>query len=182
MLLQTGYVSIIFYGLGLKVRRRQPSGRYALCALLHAIIRLRRSAVDILKKTISRKFTQSLANEFDAGTVSGSPGEGGVPCNEWRIERFGKSDVSRIVGCQVAPERPDSKEENVVRVTIQGQISEVAECLLAPLGVHFAGEGVAPQDLSNLEIEQMRGVQCFVATEQPLGYPPRYRCVEQHLQ
>ncbi len=30
----------------LKVSRRQPSGRYALCALLHAIIHLRPSAVN----------------------------------------------------------------------------------------------------------------------------------------
>ena len=36
---------IIFYGSGLKVSRRQPSGRYALCALPHAIIHLRPSAV-----------------------------------------------------------------------------------------------------------------------------------------
>ena len=100
----------------------------------------------------------SLANDFDAGTVSGSPRQRGVPRNQRRIERFRKSKVSRVVGCQVAPERPDSKEENVVWITVQRQIGEIFECLLAPLRVHFAGEGIAPQDLRNLKIEHMRGV------------------------
>ncbi len=69
-----------------------------------------------------------------------------------------------------------------MRVTVQVQISEIVERLLAPLGIHFAGEGIATQDLGNLEIEQMRGMQCFVLTEQPLGYPPRCQGVEQHFE
>ncbi len=114
--------------------------------------------------------------------MSGSPREGGVPCNERGIERFGKRDVSRIVRCQVVPERPDSKEEDVVRVTVQRQISEIFECLLAPLAVHFTGEGIATQDLNNFEVKHMRGVQCIVASEQSLSYSPGRRCVEQHFE
>src|SRR5919106_2394378 len=134
------------------------------------------------KRSDRARMPWSLANDFDAGTVSGSPRQRGVPRNQRRIERFRKSKVSRVVGCQVAPERPDSKEENVVWITVQRQIGEIFECLLAPLRVHFAGEGIAPQDLRNLKIEHMRGVQCIFAAEQPLSYPTGCGCVEQHFE
>ena len=69
-----------------------------------------------------------------------------------------------------------------MRVAVQRQISEIVERLLAPLGVHFAGESISTQYLNNFEVEYMRGVQRIVPAEQSLGYPGRRRCVEQHFE
>ena len=99
-----------------------------------------------------------LTDDLDTGAVSGCSCERAIPCNERGVERFGKSDVCRIVRCQVTAERPDSKEEQVVRVTVYCQFCEIFERLLTPLRVHIARVGVTAQDLGNLEIDHMRGM------------------------
>ena len=134
------------------------------------------------KRVASQRLSTELTDDLDTGAVSGGSCERAIPCNERGVERFGKSDVSRIVRCQITAESPDSKEEEVVRVTVYCQISEIFERLLAPLRVHFARMGVTAQNLSNLEIDHMRGMQRVVAGKQSLGYFPGRGCVEQHFQ
>jgi len=119
------------------------------------------------------------ANDFDARVVSGNFRKRAVAGHEWSIERFGKREVSGVVGCQIAPKRPDPRQENVVRITVERQISEIFKRLRAPLRGHFAGECVAPQDLGDLEIEHMRHVQRVVPPEQPFGHFAGRRRVEQ---
>src|ERR687891_1050668 len=84
---------------------------------------------------------RSLANDFDAGTVSGSPRQRGVPRNERRIERFRKSKVSRVVGWSGCAGGP--RLERGKRRVDNGTATDRRDLrVLAPLRVHFAGEGI----------------------------------------
>lgn len=118
----------------------------------------------VTKKRVGAKIAHgTLTDDLDTGAVSGGSCERAIPCNERGVEGLGKCDISRIVRCQVTAERPDSKGEEVVRVTVYCQVGEIFERLLAPLRVHFPRMGVMAQDLSNLEIDHMRGMQRVVA-------------------
>lgn len=68
--------------------------------------------------TLEQWRTTTLPHDFDAGMMSGSSRKSGVPRNEWGIERFGQSKISRVVRCQIASKCPDPTEENIMRVAI----------------------------------------------------------------
>ena len=101
-----------------------------------------------------------------------------VPRDQWSIECFSECDISGIVCGEIAPQRPDPSEKNIVRVTIHWQIGEIFERLLGSLDTHFAGESIATQDLSNFKVEYMRRVQCIGPVKQPLAHFRRCRRVQ----
>jgi hypothetical protein len=123
----------------------------------------------------------SLAKDFDARTVPRNFRESRVPRDQWSIECFGESNISRIVRGQITSQRPDPTEENIMWVAIQREIREVFKRLLAPLHAHFPGQRIATQDLGNFKVEQVWGMQCICVAKQSLRHFSRCRCVQQNF-
>lgn len=82
----------------------------------------------------------------------------------------------------VLSESPDSGQEEIVSVALEIEQGEVFECESAALSLDRSAEHVAPQDLSHLEIDEMRSVKGDAGRSDPLGNTASDDGVEQQLQ
>jgi len=76
---------------------------------------------------------------FDVSVVTRRSRQGPIARDESGTESFRKGYISRIVGAEIRPELPDSRQEQSVRVTDQGKTGEVIESGLAASCIKFLG-------------------------------------------
>ena len=67
-------------------------------------------------------------------------------------------------------------------ISLERQIAQVFEGAIATLLAQRAGDGVAPQDLGHLEIQQMRGVERLAGQKEPFGDLHRVAGVQEQLE
>ncbi len=101
--------------------------------------------------------------------MSGSRGKGGIAREQWRSKGFREGDVGCVVGRDIVTQLPDSGQQQIMRITGQGEVREVFKRLEASRWIEFTGQGVAAKDLRNFEIEQVWCVKGLVLGKQPTG-------------
>ncbi len=77
------------------------------------------------------------------------------------IEHLGQGDIHRIVGAEVASQRPDARQKEIVRMPVDGKRHEIFQCGPASLLIYVACQGKSANDLGDLRIEQIRRMQHF---------------------
>lgn len=107
------------------------------------------------------------SHELYAGSMAGSGGKTPVARQERRVERFGERHVHRVIGRKIAPQFPDARQQEAVRIAAERKVGEVGERRAATLGIDLAGSRVAADDLRDLDIEQMGRVQRLPGVEKP---------------
>jgi hypothetical protein len=79
--------------------------------------------------------------------------------NQRGVERFGKGDIDGIVGREIVPQIPNTRQKEIMRVSVEGKISEVGESRATAFAVDLALGRVPADDLRNFDVEQMRRMQ-----------------------
>ena len=118
------------------------------------------------------------SHQLDACAMASRAGEAPVTSDQRNLELFRKRNIDGIVGRQIVSQIPDPEQQGVVRIPIQREVCEIGERCLAALAVDFAPCREATDHVRDLDIEQMRGVQCFIAAEQPAFHGWRSRCTQ----
>ncbi len=98
-----------------------------------------------------------------------------VSRDERGIQRFGKGQISGVISRQAVPHVPDAGEQDVMRIARERKIDEIGESFGAPFSGDDAGAHISAQDLRDLKIDQMRGVQRLVRDEDDAVYTPSGR-------
>lgn len=57
-----------------------------------------------------------------------------VPCDEWGIERFSESEISRVIDRETVRHFPNAREKDVMRVSGERKIYEIGESFGASFG------------------------------------------------
>lgn len=97
--------------------------------------------------------------------------ERGVTGQQGRAKRFGEGDIGGIVRRDTAAKSPDPGQEQVMRVAGEREIHQILQSLGASLRDKVAGDSVAAEDLCDLQIQEVRGMQGFARGKQPIGDP-----------
>ena len=92
-------------------------------------------------------------------------GETLVARKQRSVERFGKGDVDGIIGREIVPQIPDTRQKEIMRVSAEGKVSEVGESRTAAFAVDLALCRIPADDLRNFDIEQMRRMQRLLRFE-----------------
>ena len=87
------------------------------------------------------------------------PGEALVAREKRHIERLGESDIDGVIRGEIVPQFPDTLQKEVVAITAKRKIGENGKRRPAALRLHLAGYRIAANDMRDLDIEQMGGVQ-----------------------
>jgi len=106
--------------------------------------------------------------QFDPRVMAGGRGEAPVARQERCVKRLGQRDIGGIIGRQIVAQVPDARQKEIMRISPQSQIGQVAEGETAPCTVDIALRGVAPDHLGYFDIEQMRRVERLPGSEQPI--------------
>ncbi len=98
-----------------------------------------------------------------------------VACKQRSVERFSKGNVDSVIGREVVPQFPNTRQKEIMRVSTHGKVREVDKSRAATLGVDCPACCVSPDNLRNLDIKQVRCVQRLSGIKDP-----RYggRCAE----
>ena len=77
------------------------------------------------------------------------------------VERFSKGDVNGVVGREIVPQIPDTRQKEVMRISVQGKVCQVGQSRTATVIIDFATRRIPADHLRDFDIEQMRRVQSF---------------------
>src|ERR1700746_1512551 len=92
---------------------------------------------------ISYHFNPHLAARFCQRPIS---------CNERSIQGFGKSQVSGVISGKTVPHLPDSRKQDVMRVTGERKLNKVGESFGAAVRRYSGGAHIAAQNLRDFQI------------------------------
>jgi len=106
------------------------------------------------------------SRQLDSYAKARGPGETPIAREKRSVERFGERNVNGVVGGEVVPQLPNWRQQKIVRIPSQGKVRQVGERRGAAFPVDVAVRGLATDRLSDLDVEQMRGVQRFPGVEQ----------------
>src|SRR5437016_1869602 len=95
--------------------------------------------------------------------------QGTIPGDEGRLKRLRECEVCSIIGCKVRTEIPDARQKRLVRVTYEAQIHEILDGLAGALDGELSGNEVAPEHLSDLEIQEVRRMERFALGKDTCG-------------
>ena len=108
---------------------------------------------------------QGRSYQFDSCMMASRSGETLVARKQRSVERFGKGDVDGIIGREIVPQIPDTRQKKIMRVSAEGKVSEVGESRAAAFAVDLALCRIPADDLRNFDIEQMRRMQRLLRFE-----------------
>ena len=75
------------------------------------------------------------------------------------MERFGKSEVGGAVRREIVTHLPDAREQDETGIASERKIEEIGESFGGAFGGDAGGTHVAAQNLSDLQVKQMRSMQ-----------------------
>lgn len=105
-----------------------------------------------------------------------------VARQQWSVESLGQGDIDGIVSRKIAPQFPDARQQDIVRISAQGKIREVGNGVKPSRRIHLTRERVSANDLRNLDVEEMRGMQCLPRREQARVHNRRRRRSQKNFQ
>ena len=96
-------------------------------------------------------------------------GDGQTPImsQESCIEYFSQGDIHGIVGTEIVPQRPDTGQQETVRVPPDGKADEIVEGCLGPLRFDLSRHRESANDLGDFDIEQVRRMESLGPIKQP---------------
>ena len=106
--------------------------------------------------------------QFDPRVMTGGCGEAPVARQQGGVKRLSQRHIDGVIGRQIVPQVPHARQQEIVRISPQGEVGEVGQRETAACAVDFAVRGVAPDDLSHFDIEQMRRMQRLPRGEKPI--------------
>lgn len=121
------------------------------------------------------------SEDFDARVMPGAR-QPRIARDEGSGERFRQRHIGGVVGRHGMAQCPDPSEQHGVPVSLERQVSESLERFVSAGLGERARRRVTSERLSDLEVEQVGGVERFAPREEPLGDPGRRRGVEQDLE
>jgi hypothetical protein len=116
---------------------------------------LGRATAQLLSCTVELK-------QLDGHGVAGCRREPAVARKQSSAKFFGKRDVGRIVGRQIMTELPNPGQQNEVGIPSHSQVEQILDRLIGARRCNRAFPHQTPQDLADLQIEEVRGMQGFV--------------------
>ena len=100
--------------------------------------------------------------------MSGSRRQAGITGEEGSRKRLSQSDVSSVISCHVGPELPNTRQEDIMWISVDRNVGKISQCLSPAFSIHLAGGTVATQDLGHFQIKKVRGVQRFLRRKNAL--------------
>ena len=113
--------------------------------------------------------------------MSASRSEGGISGDEWGPQGLSQCQVGCIIGSEVVAQLPDAQQEHIVGGAFEGEIRQILQGLPAAIRGERTADRVSSQDLRDFQINQVRGMQRLVGTEQAIRDPSGGRGVQQNL-
>jgi len=102
-----------------------------------------------------------VSHQLNARVMAGRSGETLVAGKQRSVERFGQGDVHGIIGREIVPQIPDTRQKKIVWISVQGKVSKVSKSHAAALDVDLPVCGIPANHLRNFNVEQVRRVQCL---------------------
>jgi hypothetical protein len=96
-------------------------------------------------------------HNLDLGSVTACS-EGTIASHQWRIERFGKCNICRVVSREVVAETPDSGQQDTARIAVQGHVCVIVYSLSRANSTQNSFPQVAAQNLQHFQISQVGNV------------------------
>jgi hypothetical protein len=121
---------------------------------------------------ISYHFNSHLAARFCQCPIS---------CNKRSIQRFGKSQVSGVISGKTVPHLPDSRKQDVMRVTGERKLNEVGESFGAAVHRYSGGAHIAAQNLRDFQVNEVRSMERLVGGEDEAVHTRSSRRLEKNL-
>ena len=100
--------------------------------------------------------------------MAGGGGQTFIARQQWRLERLGQRDIGGVIGRQIAPQFPNARQKEIVRISPQGKVREIGKSHAAALALDFALRGVAPDHLRDFHIKQVGRMERLTRGEQPI--------------
>lgn len=130
-----------------------------------------------------RPRARSPLQGLDPCTMPRSAHQPHIQSDQRRAEQLGQRDVGRVVGRQVAAQRPDAGQQQLMRVPLERQVGEVLQRLARAFGGKRTLRDETAQHLSDLEVQQVGRVQRGVRRrQQTVDQPFAHRRPQQHLE
>ena len=122
-----------------------------------------------------------LSNQFDPRAMPGRGGQTPVARQKRCVQRLGQRDVNSVVCREVVPQRPDPRQQKIVRVTPYRKIGEVVQRRAPARVIDLPARGVTAENLRALDIDQMRRVKGQAGGEQTVFHGRGRIGAQQHL-
>jgi len=81
---------------------------------------------------------RSLGHDRPEGDARGIHSKMTVAREQRSVERFSKSDVNGVVGREIVPQVPDTRQKEVMRISVQGKVCQVGQSRTATVIIDFA--------------------------------------------
>jgi hypothetical protein len=97
--------------------------------------------------------------------MPGSSGKTSIARKQRSVERLGESDINGIIGGKIVSQLPNARQEEIVRISMQGKVGEVGESRTTAFAINLTICRIPAEHLRDLEIEQMRNMQRLARLE-----------------
>ena len=121
---------------------------------------------------ISYHFNPHLAARFCQRPIS---------CDERGIQGFGKSQVSGVIRRQTVPHLPDSRKQDVMRVTGERKLNKVGESFGAAVRRYSGGAHIAAQNLGHFQVNEVRSMEGLIGGEDEAVHTGSSRGLKKNL-
>lgn len=112
------------------------------------------------KPTVAKIMNYWQSRQLDLCPMPNRSSEALVACDERRVERFRERDIYRVIGREIVPQFPNTRQKDSMRIPPQRKIVKVYK-RFAPTGLpDLALRGVSADDLRHLHIEEVGCMQC----------------------
>ncbi len=99
------------------------------------------------------------SNQFDPGTMAGGRRKPVVTCQQNGVQRFGQGDINGVIRGDIVAQRPNARQQKIMRVALHAKIAEIVECRAPAFGIDLASCCIFADDLCYFDVEQVRRVQ-----------------------
>jgi hypothetical protein len=90
-------------------------------------------------------------------------------------ERLREGDIDGVIGGEIAPQLPDTRQKKIMRISPNRKVREIGERLIAAFSVDLAGGRIPAKNLRHFDVDEMRRVQRFPRLREK-AHSDRLRC------
>ncbi len=98
--------------------------------------------------------------------MAGSACQTVVACKQHGVQHFGQGYVDSVIRGDVVPQRPNARQQKIVGVSLNTEVSKVVECHTPTFAIDLASCCIFADDLCHFDVEQVRRVQCLPRRKQ----------------
>lgn len=113
--------------------------------------------------------------------MSRDSGNATVAGNQGRVESLCQRKVGRVVGARIGAKLPDTRDQHVVRIASEHEVPQVLEGFVGTSRGHAAVSSPTSQGAHDLDVDEMRSVECLTWKPYSLADPLSARGAEEKL-